>query len=194
MSDFLWSNFIDNLFTITFVRFKLFLWPFWVFPSLTERYQQCCPRLQRERIPRPPLTFVNLLILNATFIILSFHCTFRVLQLQKSILSLLNLLVSPLLCSALSLVVTTVGKKVAADTPEFMVQLIDSCYKVGGADLPVGKGRDLGGVMSEALVVLVHGLPVLALLHQRVAFFFQGSAPLPVLTTGSWQQFTIKLN
>lgn len=52
------------------------------------------------------------------------------------------------------------------------------------AGLPVSVGCDLGGVVFEALAVLLYSLLVLAFLHQRVAFFLQGLASLDVFVIG----------
>lgn len=52
-------------------------------------------------------------------------------------------------------------------------------------DPPVGEGRDLCGVVFEALAVLLDGSFMLSFLHQGVAFILQGLASLYVLLAGS---------
>lgn len=55
----------------------------------------------------------------------------------------------------------------------------------GCADSPVGVGGDLGGVVLQALAVLLNGLPMLSVLHQNVSFFFQDLTFLNVGVAGS---------
>lgn len=55
----------------------------------------------------------------------------------------------------------------------------------GCVDSPVGVGGDLGGVVLQALAVLLNGLPMLSVLHQNVSFFFQDLTFLNVGVAGS---------
>ena len=55
----------------------------------------------------------------------------------------------------------------------------------GCADPPVGVGGDLGGVVLQALAVLLDGLLVLSFLHQSVSFLFQDLTFLYVGGAGS---------
>ena len=56
------------------------------------------------------------------------------------------------------------------------------------ADPPVGVGCNLGGVVFEALAVLLYGFLMLPFLYQSIAFLFQGLAFLQVFIAGSWQE------